>query len=271
MTWIDRRLRLSAGDARYLETGPADSANVVLLLHAFPIGMRLWEPLAIPEGWRAIAPALPGFDGMPPPPAASTSIDDYSNLALALLDALGIRDFVVGGVSMGGYAAFGVWRLAARRCRGIVLADSRAGADTEQGRAAREALLTLVRHKGPAAVADDMLPKLLGRTTHARRPEIVARVRSLIESQSSDGIAAAVVRLRDRPDSTSLLTGIDIPALVLVGDEDALTPPAESEKMRDALPQASLAVIPGAGHLSCIEDPAAFGAALGRFLNSFGR
>jgi 3-oxoadipate enol-lactonase len=259
------------GEARYLEAGPADSANVIVLLHAFPIGMRLWEPLVIPHGWRAIAPALPGFDGTPLPPAESTSIDDYSSLVLALLNSLGIREFVAGGVSMGGYAVFGIWRLAAARCRGIILADSRSGADSEQGRAAREALLRVVRDKGPAAVADDMLPKLLGQATHARRPEIVARVRSLIESQTVDGIAAAILRLRDRPDSTPLLSEIKVPALVLVGDEDALTPPAESEKMRDALPQASLAVIPGAGHLACIEDPAAFSAALGRFLNSFGR
>src|SRR5262249_11814686 len=155
-----------------------------LLLHAFPVGMRLWESQEIPSGWRAIAPALPGFDGTRLPPADSTSIDDYARAAIALLDALQVTSFVVGGVSMGGYAAFGVWRLAASRCRGVVLADSRAGADTEQGRAARNAMLDLVRTTGAKGVADDMLPKLLGETTRAGRPGVVSRIRALIESQT---------------------------------------------------------------------------------------
>lgn len=271
MTWIERRRALPLGDVRYLEAGPPESANVIVLMHAFPIGMRLWELQVIPEGWRAIAPALPGFDGTAPPPADSTAIDDYSRAAVALLDALGIRDFVAGGVSMGGYAVFGLWRLAAPRCRGIVLADSRAGADTEQGRAARDAMVALVRTRGPAAVADQMLPKLLGVTTHARRPDVVARVRALIESQTAEGVAAAVLRLRDRPDSTPLLSTMNVPALVVVGADDTLTPPVESENMRDALPKADLEVIPDAGHLACIEDPAAFNGVLAKFLSSFGR
>jgi pimeloyl-ACP methyl ester carboxylesterase len=255
----------------YLERGSPGAPNVILLLHAFPVGMRLWEQLVMPDGWRAIAPALPGFDGTPLPPVDSTSIDDYSRVAVALMNSLGVRDFVVGGVSMGGYAAFGVWRAAASRCRGVVLSDSRAAADTEQGRAARDAMLTLVRRGGPSAVADEMLPKLLGPTSHARRPEVVSRVRALIESQTAEGIAGAVVRLRDRPDSTPLLGAVHVPALVIVGAEDTLTPPAESETMRSALPQAVLDVIPGTGHLPCIEDPAAFNASLGRFLSALGR
>ena len=271
MTWTERSQQVAGRRAHYLECGTAEASNVVVLVHAFPIGMRLWEPVAVPDGWRAIAPALPGFDGVLPPPAGSTSIDDYSRAVIDLLDGLGVRDFVVGGVSMGGYAAFGVWRLAASRCRGIILADTRAGADTDQGRTSRNAMLTLVNERGSAAVAGEMIPKLLGDTTKTRRPAVVARVRELVESQTSDGIAAAVVRMRDRPDSTPLLGSITVPVLVVVGAEDTLTPPAESEKMRHALPAAELVVIPGAGHLACLEDPPAFNAALGRFLSSFDR
>jgi pimeloyl-ACP methyl ester carboxylesterase len=270
MTWTAQEARVQGRNAVYLEAGGSGAPNVILLLHAFPIGMRLWESQVVPDGWRAIAPALPGFDGTDAPSADSTAIDDYARAALDLLDMLHVRSFVVCGVSMGGYAAFGVWRAAASRCRGLVLADSRAGADTEQGRAARNALLELVRTRGAAAVADDMLPKLLGETTRAHRPGVASRARTLIESQTSQGIAAAVVRMRDRPDSTPLLSQIHIPVLVVVGGEDTLTPPAESEKMRDALPNAQIEVIPRAGHLACMEDPPAFNAILSRYLSSVG-
>ena len=228
----------------------------------------MWDAQAVPDGWRAIAPALPGFDGTPLPSPDSTSIDDYARSVLDLLDALRVDSFVVGGVSMGGYVTFGVWRLASSRCRGVILADTRAGADGETARAARQQMLDLVRREGPAAVASGMLPKLLGATTRARRPEVGAHVRRLIESQIADGIAAAIVRLRDRPDSTPLLPEMRAPALIVVGEEDELTPPAESENMREAMPQATLVTIPGAGHLPNLEAPDAFTAALTTLLDS---
>jgi 3-oxoadipate enol-lactonase len=112
-----------------------------------------------------------------------------------------------------------------------------------------------------------MLPKLLGRTTLATRPELVRFVRAMIESQSKEAIEGAILRLMSRPDSTPLLASIRVPALVLVGDEDVLTPPSEAEKMHAALPDARLEVIRGAGHLSNLENPDAFNAALSRFLD----
>lgn len=269
MAWTEQHLSIGNRNAVYLEAAPSRASNVILLLHAFPIGMRLWEDVSIPYGWRAIAPALPGFDGTALPPVDSTAIDDYARSAIELMDELHVRAFVVGGVSMGGYAALGVWRLASERCRGLVLADSRANADSEQGRVGREAMLTRVRERGPSAIADDMVPKLLGDTTRASRPGVVSRVRALIESQTTDAIAAAIVRMRDRPDSTPLLGRITVPSLIVVGAEDTLTPPPESETMRDALPNATMDTLPGAGHLACIEDPAAFSAALARFLAAF--
>ncbi len=268
MRWTPKVAAVDGSNAPYLDGGAPGSQDVVLLVHAFPVGMRMWDPVTVPDGWRAIAPALAGFDGAPLPPAASTSIDDYARALLALLDALGIDHAVAGGVSMGGYVTFALWRLARLRLRALVLADTRAGADSGKAREARETMLALVRERGARAVADDMLPKLLGEGTRARNPGLGETVRRLIERQTTEGIAAAIVRLRDRPDSTPLLGGIGVPVLVAVGDEDTVTPPSESELMHAQLEDARLARIPGAGHLACLENPAAFNAALAGFLTS---
>lgn len=268
MPWTPKLAAVNAANLPFLERGPRDAPHVAVLVHAFPVGMWMWEPVEAPAGWRLIAPALPGFDGAPPPPAGSTSIDDYARAVLGLLDALEIDNAVLGGVSMGGYVAFALWRLARLRWRGLVLADTRPGADSEQARAARERLLATVKEKGARAVADEMVPKLLGETTRAAQPALADHVRRLIERQTTEGIAAAVVRLRDRPDSTALLRDIGVPVLVAVGEEDAVTPPPESEAMRAQLEDARLEVIPRAGHLACLENPGAFNAALASFLTA---
>ncbi len=228
----------------------------------------IFEPqLAIP-GVRHVVPDLPGFGSSPLPASIERSIDDYARDVLAQVDARDVSSFVVGGVSMGGYVAMAVWRLAAERCRGVILADTRAGADSETARAGREAMLALVHSKGPSAVADEMLPKLLGATTRARRPELALRVRHMIESQTPAGIAAALRRMRDRPDSLPTLATMHVPVLVVVGDEDEITPPAESERMRDALPLATLLRIPETGHLANLESPDLFNLAVRAFLTA---
>jgi 3-oxoadipate enol-lactonase len=271
MTWSARALTVNGAKAPYLETGDSHSPHVLLLVHAFPVGMRMWEPVVVPEGWRAVAPALPGFDGTEPPPRNSTSIDDYARFVLAFMDELRIDSAVVGGLSMGGYVSFALWRLDHLRWRGLVLADTKAGADTEQGRQGREQLLATIASQGTHGVAEAMLPKLLGGTTRAKRPAVVDHVRRLIERQTNEGVSAAVVRLRDRPDSTPLLAEIGVPTLVVVGEEDEVTPAKESEAMQAALPDARLERIAQAGHLSCIENPQAFNAALGSFLSAIRR
>jgi 3-oxoadipate enol-lactonase len=269
MPWTPKASSIDGLRVPYLDAGDPQSPHVIVLVHAFPVGMRMWEPVTVPEGWRAVAPALPGFDGVDPPPAGSTSVDDYAHAILAFMDELHIDNAVIGGVSMGGYVSFALWRLARLRWRGLVLADTRAGADSEQARAGREKLLDLAKAQGSHAVADEMVTKLVGKTTRSRRPQLIDHVRRLIERQTGEGIAAAIVRLRDRPDSTPLLGEITVPTLVIVGEEDSVTPPSESEQMHARLEDAQLARIPEAGHLSCMENPAAFNAALGRFLTGF--
>ncbi len=267
MAWTTKAATIRNSKVPYLDTGEAQSPRVLLLVHAFPVGMRMWDPVAVPAGWRAVAPALPGFDGAEPPPAASTAIDDYARFVIDFMDHLHIDSAVLGGASMGGYVAFAAWRLEHLRWRGLVLADTRSGADSEQGRAGREKALETIRTRGTHGLAEEMLPKLLGETTRARQPQLVDHVRRLIERQTNQGVNDAVVRLRDRPDSTPLLPEIGVPALIIVGEEDAITTPAEAEQMRVGLEDARLVRIPEAGHLSCLENPAAFNAALAAFLS----
>jgi 3-oxoadipate enol-lactonase len=258
------------GRFRYLEALPPATERrrgTLVLIHAFPLNARMWEPqLALASGgWRVIAPHLRGFgEGKGDPPASS--IDDYAGDIIDLLDALHIDDAVLGGLSMGGYVAFGILRNAPRYVRGLVLADTRAEADTPDGVAGRKRMLQLLADKGPGAIADEMLPKLLSESTRASRPDVVERVRSLALSNSADSIAGAIRALMTRPDSTPLLATIHCPTLILVGDQDVLTPPALSEQMHRAIPGSELSVIANAGHLSHLEQPAAFIEIVSRFL-----
>jgi 3-oxoadipate enol-lactonase len=267
MTWTAKAAVIDHGRIPYLDAGDPRSPHVLLLIHAFPVGMRMWEPVNIPDGWRAVAPALPGFDGADPPPRDSTRIDDYADVVLQFMAHLRLDSAVIGGVSMGGYVAFASWRLDRLRWRGFVLADTRAGADSEQARAGREKMLQALAARGSRGVADEALRNVLGSTTRAHRPQIVDDVRRMIERQTNEGLRSAVVRLRDRPDSTPLLREIGVPVLLMVGEEDEVTPPAEADQMRAQLEDVRLVRLPQAGHLSCLENPAAFNATLAAFLN----
>ncbi len=259
------------GRLRYLDAPPRGAERprgVLVLLHAFPLNARMWEEqLALAgSGWRVIAPQFRGFDaGAGEPPAAS--VDDYAGDVIDLLDALEVKQAVVGGLSMGGYVAFALLRLAARYVQGLVLADTRSQADTPEGMAGRRRLLQLLDDKGPSAVAEEMIPKLIGNTTQLTKPTVVETVRSLALASQADAIAGAIRALMSRPDSTPLLSTIHVPTLIVVGEEDTLTPPAASEEMHRAIAGSEIVRIPEAGHLSNLEQPERFNAALAAFLS----
>jgi len=167
---------------------------------------------------------------------------------------------------MGGYVAFAVLRHAARYVQALVLADTRSQADTPEGVEGRRKMLALVEAKGPAAVAEEMIPKLVGETSRRERPEVVERVRALILSNSSDAIAGGIRAMMTRPDSTPLVATVHVPTLVIVGTEDTVTPPAAAEQLHTAIAGSTLVQIPSAGHLSNLEQPDLFDAALAHFL-----
>jgi len=262
----------SIGRFRYLEATPPQSVRgrgTLFLIHAFPVNARMFDDqLALAgRGWRVVAPQLRRFDAGAGDPAAA-SIDDYAADAIDLLDALHVEEAVIGGVSMGGYIAFAMLRQAPRYFQGLLLADTKSGADTPEAIDGRQRMLQLLSEEGPAGVANDMIPKLLGSTTRASRPDIVERVRSLVMSSQAEAIAGAIGALMTRPDSTPLLSSIRCPALVVVGEEDTVTPKAAAEAMHRAIPGSELVIISAAGHLSSLEQPVSFNQALTRFLDS---
>jgi 3-oxoadipate enol-lactonase len=261
----------AVGRFRYLEAVPghgAPSRGTLLLIHAFPLSARMFAPQLAPLadfGWRVIAPHLRRFDGADSDPAAR-SVDDYAADLQELLDALHVEQAVIGGVSLGGYVAFALLRRAPRRFRALLLADTKSEADTPDAAEGRKKMLQLVREKGAAGVADDMMPKLLGRTTRAGRPDLVERVRTMVLSNPTDAIADAIGALMTRPDSTPLLAAIQCPTLIIVGEEDVVTPRPLAEGMHRAIAGSELVGIAEAGHLANLEQPDSFNAALAGFL-----
>jgi 3-oxoadipate enol-lactonase len=171
---------------------------------------------------------------------------------------------------MGGYTAFRLHALAPERVAGMVLADTRAGADDEAGRAKRADQAARARREGVGWLAEAMVPALLGETTRRERPDVVAQVRALVAEAHAEGVARALEAMRARPDSLPRLGEIRVPVLVLVGEEDTLTPPAESRRIAEGVSDGRLVVLPGAGHLANLEAPDAFNAALGEFLGAAG-
>jgi len=239
-------------------------------LQAFPMSADRGQPQldAVPHGCRLIAPDLRGFGESIGPPAQS--VDDHAEDVLALMRHLNLERAVIGGLSMGGYITFALYRLAAQRFRGVVLADTRADADTPETRAGREQMQQSVRAKGAAAAAEAMLPKLL-RPRALTDPALAPmrdRVREIILRNDPSGIINAIEALKTRPDSTPTLSLINAPALIVVGAEDLTTPPALSDAMHQGLRQApaTKVVIPDAGHASNLEQPQAFNAALWSFV-----
>lgn len=247
----------------------AGSGQLVLLVHAFPFSSRMWTPqlAAVPGGWRFVAPDLRGFGRTEAGPGDEPlAMDVFADDLVALLDHLGEEKAVVCGLSMGGYISFALWRRHPERIRALVLCDTRASADGEEGRAARYAIAERALTEGMSVVADVQIPRVLSDTTRQTKPEVVAVARDMIEATSPNTFSRAQHGMAARPDSTALLPHIHVPTLVIVGDEDVTTPPADSEAMVAALPNARLVRIPGAGHLSNLEAPEAFNSALAGFL-----
>ena len=195
------------------------------------------------------------------------SIDDYADDVLALMTHLEIDRAVIAGVSMGGYVAFGMVRRAPQRIAALVLSNTRAIADSPQAKDARAASIALVQREGAAAIAREMSPKLLGETTRRVQPDLEEAVRRLIVVNATEAIVSALEALRDRPDSTSLLSSIAVPSLVIAGDEDAIINLAEATSMQQAIPGARLVTLTATGHLGNLEAPGFWNAALETFLS----
>jgi 3-oxoadipate enol-lactonase len=244
----------------------AGSGLPVVFLHAFPLHRRMWEPqlAALMHECRCVLPDLRGFgDSVARPPY---SMDRYADDIAAVMDMLLIDRAVLCGLSMGGYVALAFWRRHPERVRGLVLADTRATADTAEGAERRRELIGVARSSGAAGVADRQVTGLLGRTTRSKQPELEERVRQIMAANRPEGIIGALEAMLERPDSTPTLATITVPTLVIVGEEDALTPVADARALHQGIAGSRLEVIAGAGHLSNMERPAAFNTVLSEFV-----
>jgi pimeloyl-ACP methyl ester carboxylesterase len=244
-------------------------ADGVLLIHAFPLDARMWDEQVEglrSAGWPVAAPSLPGF-GASPAAGSVMTMGAAADRCLQALDAAGIERAVVCGLSMGGYVAFEVWRMARQRVAGIVLANTKSGADTEQAADGRRTLAARLRAEGTGFLVEAPPPLLAAAPGEGRWPSVLAT----IADQPAEAIAAAAEGMAERRDSTPDLGSIDVPALVLTSDSDTLIPPEVSLEMADHIRDVDAVTLPGAGHLSNMEAPEAFSTALGAFLGRFTR
>jgi pimeloyl-ACP methyl ester carboxylesterase len=244
---------------------------VVVLLHGFPLNRAIWDDqrAALSRDFRVVVPDLPGM-GASPVVSDATSMDDMADEVIDLLDSLAVEGHVtVGGLSMGGYVVLSLMERHPERLSGAILVDTRADADSPEAAANRRALASDVEASGSLdKVVNSFLPKVLGKTTHSERPALVERVRQIMGSTTPLGAAACLRGMAGRPDRRGVLPRFQRPALVIVGEEDTLTPPDEAREMASALPSSRLELIPRAGHLSCMENPAAVTAAIQSFLKT---
>ena len=246
----------------------AGSGPVVVLLHGYPFNRTLWrdQVTALQENYRVIVPDLRGHgaSGIMPGPA---TMEQMAGDIAGLLDNLNIAQATIGGLSMGGYVALAFYRLFPFRVLSLILAATRAQADNDEAKQNREMQAAKARTEGMEGIADALLPKLLTAETVAKRPEIVKHLRGMMASTNPEGAAAALQGMATRQDQTSFLSEIAAPTLILVGSEDAITPPVDAELMHREIKGSRLEIIAGAGHVVNLEKREEFNAAIGRFLS----
>ena len=246
----------------------AGSGLPLLLVHGFPHDRSLWAGQlgGLAPYARVLAADLRGFGGSSV--RGPYSIDQYADDLAGFLKVLGIARAVVCGLSLGGYVALAMLRRHRRLLRGLILADTRATADSEQTRANRARMIATIERDGMATLAEQQLSSSVGRSILERQPELVDVVRRMMVATPAEGAIGALRAMAERPDSTPLLATIDVPTLVVGGGEDVLTPPAELRAMAASIPGSRVEILERGGHLCPLEWPAAFNHVVSEFLGS---
>ena len=248
----------------------------IVFLHAFPLNRHMWEgdiqSLLTAEDtrgrFRLVALDWPGF-GESDIINTISPLEEFADIVAQLMETLGMRQAILCGLSMGGYAAFAFLRKYPQRLSGLILADTRPGADTPEARVNRENVAKIAMTEGTEAIANMQLPRLISEYTRQHEPQVETRLRQMINEATSQGIAAASLGMAQRLDSTALLAGIQVPTLVIVGEQDALTPPDVARAYAQQIPNSQLVVIPHVGHISNMEQPEAFLQAVRNFLHNW--
>jgi pimeloyl-ACP methyl ester carboxylesterase len=240
----------------------------LVLLHAFPLDGRMWAPQveALAGSYQVIVPDLRGFGTAREQAVEEAGMDLLADDVARLLDDRGLDRVILGGLSMGGYVALAFVRRHADRLGGLLLLDTKAGADSEQAWADRRAMAERVLAEGTGFLPEAMLPRVLGKTSLEERPELVERVGALIREQDPRAVAGAQRGMAARRDSADVLAGIAVPTLVVTGEEDTITGPELGRELAAAIPDARFLLVERAGHLSSLERPEVVNEALLDFL-----
>ena len=233
--------------------------TTIVWIHGFPLSSEIFEAQKSIDGVRHVMPDLPGFGGEPLQPI--NTMDDYARFILEQVDG----DFIAAGLSMGGYIAFAIARLAPERLQGLILLATRETADDEKQRQGRYDMIEKVRAEGVTPVVEAMLPKML---TADAPDDMRERARRIMASSTSEGVIAALGAIATRPDSTALLPSLHVPVLIVVGEDDPITPPVDAERMARAFPNATLVRVPGAAHLVTVQKPEDVNAAVRNYVES---
>lgn len=241
----------------------------VVLLHAFPLSRKMWSPqieAVTKENFRLILPDLRGF-GETASFADINSMEDMASDIAEMLDYLEIERAIIGGLSMGGYVTFNLLRLHPGRFRALILCDTTSAADTEEKRKNRYQIIEKIEEKGSQALIENMLPNLIGEFTKQKNENLVSQLKQMFAETNPQAAIAALRGMAERKDNTEVL-GIKIPALLIFGEDDAVTNLETARKMNEQIPSSKLSIIKNAGHYSNLEQPELFNAALLNFLKT---
>jgi 3-oxoadipate enol-lactonase len=251
-----------------LTAGPENDLTPVVFLHAFPMDSRMWRSQVrfVAKKRRAVAPDARGYGNSKTADEITFTVPGYADDVIETLDELGVRRAIFCGCSMGGYAMFELWRRHRGRVAGMILCDTRAEADAPPAKQKRAQQIARIREEGAGFMVDFVAENLLGKRTRDTAPDIVGEVRQWASEAPAATIAANLQGLADRTDSGDSLPAIDVPTLVIVGQEDTITPLDAASRLAREIPHARLVVIPDAGHLSPVENPTAVNAAIAAYL-----
>jgi len=240
----------------------------LVLVHGFPLDNRIWEGqvAALSDKYRVIAPDLPGFGKSQPP--KSFTMESMADSLHAFLTEIKALPCALAGLSMGGYMSFAYERKYPTDLKAFILVDTKAEADTPDGKAGRNKMIETARTSGSPAIAAAMLPKMLSPQSQQTRPQLVQQAKEIMEACPPQTIEYALAAMRDRNDFRDCLPSVAEPTLIIVGETDAITPPPVAESMNKGIPHSKLVIVKGAGHLSPMEQPEQVNQALRQFLSS---
>jgi 3-oxoadipate enol-lactonase len=258
--------KANGGKLFYRQSGAPESP-ALLLIHGFPLDSGMWEAQldGLADRANVIAPDLRGH-GQSDPAPGPTSMEQHADDLAGLLDTLRIEKALIAGFSMGGYVALAFWRRHPERVAALALVDTRATADTPEGRDGRTATIERVRTKGVVVLADEMLPKLLTPASLSDKA-IAGLVREMVLRQAPEGMIASLEAMRERVDNTAMLGTVNAPAFVIGGEYDQITPPEVTVTMAKQIPDGRSVLVVNAGHLSPVENPHDVNMALSELLS----